>query len=161
MSEMRMMLAAVMGFSLTAACQPEAAPVDTAAPEAIEMPTVEPAQATLVTTIGGVDLAQPMRALGTEPFWGVEIKPDELVFTGVDRPELRFANPGAVREGDAAVIKATDTTGVDLVVTLRAAECSDGMSDRVYPLEAEVKLGAETLKGCAASQAMLDAEPRP
>jgi uncharacterized membrane protein len=32
-------------------------------------------------TLGGVDLSKPMRVLGTEPFWGVEISPTELVFT--------------------------------------------------------------------------------
>ena len=38
-----------------------------------------------LTTLAGVDLAKPTRALGTEPFWGVEIRPDEIVFTGVGK----------------------------------------------------------------------------
>ena len=29
--------------------------------------------------LGGVDLGQPVRALGTEPFWSVEITPDALI----------------------------------------------------------------------------------
>ena len=35
------------------------------------------------------------------------------------------------------------------------------MSDRVYPLEAEVQYKGETLKGCANSKAALDALPPP
>lgn len=38
-----------------------------------------------------------------------------------------------------------------LNVTLIATECSDGMSDRTYPLTARVEIGADTLTGCAAS----------
>lgn len=106
--------------------------------------------------IGGVDLTQPAQALGTEPFWGVEIRPDVLILSGVDRPQLRVANPGARMEGGAAVFAAEGLT-----LTLKAAACSDGMSDRTYPLEAEAKVGDEVLKGCADSQASLDAGPRP
>jgi uncharacterized membrane protein len=51
--------------------------------------------------------------------------------------------------------------GQAFTVTLRATECSDGMSDRVYPLEAEILYKGETLKGCANSEACLDALPKP
>lgn len=103
-------------------------------------------------TIGGVDLSQPMRVLGTEPFWGIEISASELVFTGVDRPEFHAPNPGARIEGEMAVIAARDPQGLALTIRLKPAKCSDGLSDWVYPLEAEVTLGRETLKGCAAPQ---------
>jgi len=128
------MRAAFAGLVFLAACQPEEAP----------------------GIVGGVDLAAPVRALGTEPFWGVEITPQELVLSGVDRPEARFTNPGARIDGQTAVIAAEG-----LMLTLKASSCSDGMSDRTYRLEAEVKVGAEVLKGCAESQAVLDAGPRP
>lgn len=107
-------------------------------------------------TIGGVDLGKPMRALGTEPFWGIEMTPQELVFTGVDRLDFHAPNPGARIEGEIAVIAARDPQGLALTIKLKSAKCSDGMSDWVYPLEAEVTLGAETLKGCAAPQTMLE-----
>ncbi len=110
-------------------------------------------------TVGGVDLAQPVRALGTEPFWSVEITPQQLIYSGVDRPEQEIVNPGAKVSGSTAVIEAKDAVGASFVITLKAAECSDGMSDRIYPLEAEVKVGAETLKGCAASEDFLKAQP--
>lgn len=137
-----------------AACQPAAeTSADTAAPDVI---APEPAPAPAPVVVGGVDLSTQVGVSGTEPFWGVDVTPGTLVFTGVDRAELRLANPGPVMQGESAVIAAEGLT-----ITLRPATCSDGMSDRVYPLEAEVLLGTELLKGCANSQAALDAEPAP
>jgi len=111
--------------------------------------------------LAGIDLGKPMRALGTEPFWGIDIGPDEIVFTGVDRPEFRAPNPGARLQGAVAIIAAKDKAGAELVITLRPDTCSDGMSDFVYPLGAEVALGGEVLTGCAASQTTLGERPRP
>lgn len=156
---MRMLaLAAIVPAILmsVAACQPAAeTPVDSgeATPEAV---VPEPAPAPPPVVVGGVDLSTQVRVSGTEPFWGVDMTPGTLVFSGVDRAELRVPNPGAVMEGDAAVIAAEGLT-----ITLKPATCSDGMSDRVYRLEAEVMLGAERLKGCAETQAALDAMPKP
>jgi len=133
-----------VGLIFLSACQPAKAPE-------VDAPDTKASG-----IVGGVDLGSPARALGTEPFWSVAITPQELVYSGVDRPEARFANPGPRIDGDTAVIAAEG-----LAVTLKAATCSDGMSDRTYPLEAEVTAGAEVLKGCAESQAVLDAGPRP
>jgi uncharacterized membrane protein len=49
--------------------------------------------------LAGVDLDQPVRVLGTEPFWAVEIKPDGLTYSGVDRAEQKAANPGPSSAG--------------------------------------------------------------
>jgi len=110
-------------------------------------------------TLGGVDLSRPLRALGTEPFWGIEVSLDEIVFTGVDRADFRAAGPVLRLAGAGAVFTAKDATGVELTLTLKPDKCSDGMSDWVYPLSAEVKVGGETLSGCAASQTMLSERP--
>lgn len=123
--------------------------------------TPAPAQPAEPAVLGGVDLNQPLRALGTEPFWGVDITPDALVYTAVDSEGLRVANPGPTLQGTTAVYASAAEDGTALVVTLMATECSDGMSDRTYPLTARVELGGQTLNGCAASQAFLDIEPRP
>lgn len=111
--------------------------------------------------LAGVDLNQPVRAIGTEPFWGVEITPQTLAYTAVDHPGLTAANPGPTMQGTTAVYAAAGADGTTLVVTLIATECSDGMSDRVYPLTARVEMGSETLNGCAASVAFLESQPAP
>ena len=48
-----------------------------AALTACSQPTAEkaPAAAAEARTLAGVDLDQPLRVLGTEPFWAVEITP--------------------------------------------------------------------------------------
>ena len=50
--------------------------------------------------------------------------------------------------------------GKALKVTLTAGPCSDGMSDREYPLKAKVELGDEKYIGCAATVAQLG-QPAP
>ena len=111
--------------------------------------------------LGGVDLGQPVRALGTEPFWSVEITPDALIYTRVDQPTQRAPNRGATVQGTVATFASSTDLNQALNVTLIATECSDGMSDRTYPLTARVELGDQSFNGCAASQAFFDAAPRP
>lgn len=124
-----------------------------------ESPPADPAP--VATVLGGVDLSQPLRALGTEPFWGVDITPETLAYSAVDATEVRANNPGPTIQGTTAVYASAGPDGTALVVTLIATECSDGMSDRVYPLTARVEIGQQTLNGCAASFAFLHSEPAP
>lgn len=140
---------------LTAACSENTEAVPPTEPTPVE-PRV----------LGGVDLNQPLRVIGNEPFYAVEIRPDALVYSGVDRPEQRAANPGPVIQGTTAVYATATGNGTALVVTLSDTDCSDGMSDRTYPLTARVEVGEETLNGCAASVAFLastdeQGQPRP
>jgi uncharacterized membrane protein len=140
-----LVLAALAPIALLAACgEPEAAP--------------EPAPAPVVT-LGDVDLSQPVRVGGTEPFWSVDITPETLTYSGVDRPEQTAPNPGPTVQGTTAVFTATTSQNQPLVITLIDTDCSDGMSDRVYPLTAKVEIGAETLQGCAIATSALAALP--
>ena len=107
-------------------------------------------------TLAGVDLDQPLRVLGTEPFWAVEITPAGLTYSGVGRPEQKAANPGPALQGTVATWTTETEAKTPLVVTLTATDCSDGMSDRTYPLTARVEIGTETLTGCAAAVAAIE-----
>lgn len=107
-------------------------------------------------TLGGVDLGQPFRVLGTEPFWTIEVTPAQLRYEGLDRPEQTAPNPGPVVRGKTAVFTVTTKQNNSLVVTLVDTDCSDGMSDRLYPLTARVEISGETLDGCAISQTAFD-----
>ena len=106
-------------------------------------------------SLGGINLDQPLRALGTEPFWAVELQPDVMIYSGVDRPEQRAPRPRRTVSADEAVFRGTTEAGAALAVTLTPAICSDGMSDRIYPLAARVEIGPERLSGCAASAAAI------
>lgn len=138
------LIAALTALSLLAACTQQ----EPQGPDRPEPPAPPP-------VLAGVDLAQPVRALGTEPFWGVDITPTEIKYSGVDRPEQTGPNPGPAVNGTMATWDTQTTQGNRLEITLIATECSDGMSDRTYPLTARVVIGEETLQGCAASTAAI------
>jgi uncharacterized membrane protein len=134
-------------FALTAAvilalsaCSPPA--------EAPKAPDPAPAPAPV---LAGVDLTRPLRAIGTEPFWAVELTGSELVYSGADRPEQRAPQTAPLMQGTMAVWEATTGAGHPIKVTLTATDCSDGMSSRTWPLTAMVEIGGETLMGCAAT----------
>ena len=120
-----------------------------------------PAEVAAPPVLAGIDLNQPLRAVGTEPFWGLEIAPQALSWSGVDQAVQAAANPGPEMQGTTAIWRTETAGGTLLVLTLIATECSDGMSDRTYPLTARVELGDQSFNGCAASQAFFDAAPRP
>ena len=105
--------------------------------------------------LAGVDLTKPVRALGTEPFWSVELNGTEMVYTTPEPPEQRAPQPEPVIQGTTATWETKTGAGVALSVTLVATECSDGMSDRTYPLTAMVRIGETSLNGCAASSAAI------
>lgn len=139
---MRSVLPALaLAVLVLAACSQAEAPVP---------PPVEPEPAPVLS---GVDLARPVRALGTEPFWSVELTGTEMVYTAPEPPEQRAPQPVPVVQGTTVTYDAETADGTGLRVTLVATECSDGMSDRTYPLTAMVKLGDQELTGCAASTA--------
>ena len=149
---MRLILIAAASALALTACKPAAdagkAGDATAAPPP---PAATPGDPVL----NNIDLTQDLRAVGTEPFWAVEMTKAGLTFSGPDRPNSTAPNTGpAVHEGEASWT-GTTTDGKALKVTLTAGPCSDGMSEREYPLKAKVELGGEKFNGCAATVAQL------
>ena len=101
--------------------------------------------------LAGVDLTRPLRVGGNEPFWAIEMTGSEMIYSGVDRPEQRAPQGQPATQGTMAVWETTTGAGNPLKVTLTATDCSDGMSDRTYPLTAMVEINGEILMGCAAT----------
>jgi len=132
-------LTALAALALTA-CSPSTEPAE--APEAAPGPA---------PVLAGVDLTQPLRVGGNEPFWSVDMKGSEMVYFGADRPEQRAPQGEPRMQGTMAVWETTTGAGNPLKVTLTATDCSDGMSDRTYPLTAMVEIGGELLMGCAST----------
>ncbi|MFN3583742.1 COG3650 family protein [Phenylobacterium sp.] len=104
------------------------------------------------------DFSGPIAARGTEPFWAVTIDGTRLTLARPDRTEMTFEAPGAAIQPGKAVWDARAADGAAMRVTLYVSTCSDGMSDLSYPLTAEVEVGSETLRGCAARTAELPRE---
>lgn len=133
------------------ACQPEVSGGEpAAAPSAAAVSSVpEPVSAPV---LGGIDLSQPVSVNGTEPFWGLQIAAGDIVYSTPEDQGRHFAGAAFALKGNAASL----TSGA-LSVTLSDKSCSDGMSDRVYPLTAEATIDGKTLKGCAISTAEMTA----
>ncbi|MGQ3016580.1 COG3650 family protein [Phenylobacterium sp.] len=143
-----------------AACQPQApdggeaeAPAD--APPAEALPTPAPAPAPPVAA-GPYD--GELRAVGTEPFWGLRISDTEITLERPDFPTSQGPNPGFVLEEGRAVWRTRTADGGDLMVTIWEAACSDGMSDLTYAYQARVQSGDETLSGCAGKEGAMPRE---
>ena len=109
--------------------------------------------------------APPLRLVGTEPFWAARVDGRTVVLSGADRPTLtaRIIDSRISAAGGAYAAEAGSGAGYTaMTVSFDAEACSDGMSDRTYPLKATVVVSrdpdrpAETLRGCAAPEAMLD-----
>ena len=143
------LLILALSLGLTA-CQPQAPDGGQA-----EAPADAPAELAAPGTVEAEPPAAPgpfagdLRAVGTEPFWGLSITGGEIILERPDFPASRGPNPGFVMEDGQAVWRTRTTDGGDLMVTMRQAACSDGMSDLAYVYVAEVQSGDETLSGCA------------
>jgi uncharacterized membrane protein len=90
-----------------------------------------------------------MRAVGTEPFWSARIEgrcvtyahPDDQVGTRI-WTQFKPASGGGTWSGTLGERR--------FELRVRAAPgCSDGMSDKAYPLAAELMLNDERRSGCA------------
>jgi uncharacterized membrane protein len=140
-----------------AACQPQDPDG-----KAAEAPADAPAAASAATpapSSSGMDISQPIRALGTEPFWALDITGGtKFKLSRPDHPDLLAEAPGSAMSPGGATWVARGAEGEQLTVTLKMGQCSDGMSDRKYPMSAEVVLLNETLKGCAVKTAEMPRE---
>jgi len=103
-----------------------------------------------IDTSATVSTAEPLRALGTEPFWALDIDSTGLHFkTPADTTGTRFPpNAPSTVAGDTLVWMA-ETGSSAINVHIWPARCSDGMSDRVYPWTAIVRVAGTEYHGCA------------
>ena len=86
--------------------------------------------------------------VGTEPFWGGTIRDGQLVYT---TPENQAGETIAVRRfsGNNGLSFSGLRNGEPLDLTVTPGACSDGMSDRNYPLTVTLRIGSDQREGCA------------
>ena len=85
----------------------------------------------------------PYKAVGTEPFWALVIDERQISFNQPDREPVQQPRPEAI-VGFAGEIYQTPRINVNIV----HAQCSDGMSDRVYPDKVQVTVDGQRFEGC-------------
>jgi uncharacterized membrane protein len=102
-------------------------------------------------TQGDKAVTQRLKALGTEPFWTADVDgrcvtyktPEDQqgtrIWAHVDTASQRDAWKGALNGQEfQLIVKPAGPQG-----------CSDGMSDKTYPLDAVLRVEGETRNGCA------------
>ncbi len=89
--------------------------------------------------------------LGTEPFWSGSVHAGTLSWVTPDHLPGERAPATRVARAGALELSAT-VGGQPLRVTVTRQPCSDGMSDRRYPLTVTVQHGTEQRQGCAWSE---------
>jgi uncharacterized membrane protein len=102
-------------------------------------------------TQDGESVTHKLKALCTEPFWAAEVEgrcvtyktPEDQqgtrVWTHVDTGPQGPVWNGALRGRQfQLIVKPAPPPG-----------CSDGMSDKTYPMDAELRVDGEIRKGCA------------
>ena len=102
-------------------------------------------------TQGNKTVTQRLKAIGTEPFWAAEVDgrcvtyktPEDQqgtrIWAHVDTASQRDVWKGALNGQEFhLVVKPAGPQG-----------CSDGMSDKTYPLDAVLRVEGETRNGCA------------
>jgi uncharacterized membrane protein len=91
----------------------------------------------------------PLRAVGTEPFWAARIEGRCVTYTTPeDQKGTRVWTRYASTPGGGTWSGALDGKKFELRIR-SAAGCSDGMSDKNYPLAAELTVRGEERRGCA------------
>ena len=103
---------------------------------------------TLAASLGGcmsIPAAPPppYHAVGTEPFWNLLIDEHNITFVEPEKAPVTQPTPKVII-GIAGEIYQTPRINVNIV----HAQCSDGMSDRVYPDKVQVTVDGRRFNGC-------------
>lgn len=113
--------------------------------------------------INGMNVLEPITAVGTEPFWSVNIQGRTVTWSDPE-VEFRAGTVGKPKLTRGRIQWKGRVDGIGpFTMTLKSDDCSDGMSDFSYPLAATIKAPNLTLQGCASTMAAFarrDAENR-
>lgn len=90
----------------------------------------------------------PIRAVGTEPFWGARIEGRCVQYSHMEDQKGTRVWTQYTRNEAGEVWLGTLNGEVFELRLRNESGCSDGMSDKRYPLSVELQMGKELLKGC-------------
>lgn len=138
------------GYSLAALALLAACGSPAPAPEATQPSAAiaSAAAAAAATATAAPEQWEKLQAVGTEPFWSVEIQTGQLRYSTPESIE-GTTFPATRRSEGPRVIFSGTLEGQPFTLTLEPATCSDGMSDTVYPFAATRSIGTDMQRGCA------------
>lgn len=86
-------------------------------------------------------------ALGTEPFWDIQVTGRTLTYSGIDIETKVLEAERTSTQNSATYTGNHAGDAFELVVTV--GTCNDGMSDNQYPYTVEWTYDGQTNQGCA------------
>jgi uncharacterized membrane protein len=106
--------------------------------------------ALLALTASVSTMAGDLSCGGTEPFWGLEIKGEKVIFSNpymesVTTEKVTLKQEAANTNSDFAFVLTTESGATATVIT---GECNDGMSDTIYSKHIIYKNAEDVLYGC-------------
>ena len=99
------------------------------------------------TTSGADKLPASFTALGTEPFWDIQVAGRTLTYSGPDI-ETKVMEAERTTSGETATYTGNHE-GTAFKLTMTRGSCNDGMSDNEYQYKVEWTFGDQTNQGCA------------
>lgn len=92
----------------------------------------------------------PIRAVGTEPFWGARVEGRCVTYSTPENQQGTrvWTRYSALGSGRATWAGKLDGKTFEMRVRPQAG-CSDGMSDKSYPMAVDLSVGGEQRHGCA------------
>jgi uncharacterized membrane protein len=140
MTKRRLLFAAPLALAL-ASCHAAEGPADGSG-------SGMPGDASDTQPFSAIAPDETVRFTGTEPFWGGQVAGGSLTYTTPENPDgATFAVERFAGRGGVSWSGTLDRAPFRLVVT--PGQCSDGMSDRTYPLTVTLAVAGEQRRGCA------------
>jgi uncharacterized membrane protein len=135
------------GVMLTAGCSDASEPAQARKTE-VPREAASAVHACLVQGKERLDPA-PLRAVGTEPFWSARIEGRCVTYSHPENP--KGTRIGArLSEAPEGPVWSGALEGRQFELRLSAAPgCSDGMSDKLYPMSVDLIVAGERRRGCA------------
>ena len=117
-------------------CKPKPAKTETSTVDSVVAKKPE------VATISEAPSTVFFKAVGTEPFWGIEISDDFIKFTAKEEKDnfsLSYEEPQKAMDANVTLYRAKSDK-INLEITIQQGKCSDGMSDKVFDYSVKVSL---------------------
>ncbi len=90
-----------------------------------------------------------LKLLGVEPFWNIDLHYNKLAYFEISQEAVWYNYTRIQKINGGYQIEAERTNSNDfVVVTFHKDECSDGMSDHIYPYKVKLVRKGKTYEGC-------------
>jgi len=123
-------------------CQPKPAEKTTPGVDSVVVKKTE------VATISEAKSSVFFRAVGTEPFWEIEIAADSIRFRATEKKDnfsLLYQKSQKTLKDNLTIYRAK-SENIDLEITIQQAKCRDGMSEKEFGYSVKISLRRDDQK---------------